>query len=201
VDIINRTKEVISGAERALAALAAEALSAKEYRAAATLVDLVQEMNGLLEKSRELLEAPENGAEPGPPRDLPLNAKGHLSARAKKKLYPRFVREGDNLVKIGWSKAEKSEYEHKSPKRVLSVLLPALGSVGGNGKRFTMDRLLPLVDKNDGAELPDYQAYLCLAWVRTVGLVKQHGRQGYSLGKNGNLVQAAEALWQQLPSR
>jgi hypothetical protein len=47
-----------------------------------------------------------------------------FAIRSRNKLgqYPSFVREGDNLVKIGWSKTQKAEYEHKSPKRLLAVL-------------------------------------------------------------------------------
>jgi len=128
-------------------------------------------------------------------------AESKVSIRSRNKLgqYPRFVREGDNLVKIGWSKSQKAEYEHKSPKRVLAVLCDSL--TGANGKRIMMDKVLPLKDPVTGSAFPDYQSYVCLAWLRSAGLVIQHGRQGYSLPKGIEFEKSVEALWANLPTR
>jgi hypothetical protein len=115
--------------------------------------------------------------------------------------YPKFFREGDMLVKVGWSRTEKTEYEHKCPVRILWSLVRLLEKSHAGGKRFTMNELLPLVDSVDGTEVPMYQAYLCLAWLRSAGIVVQHGRQGYSLAGQGDLVTAAESQWSQLPRR
>ena len=99
--------------------------------------------------------------------------------------YPKFVREGDSLVKIGWSKSQGAEYEHKSPKRLLTVLSAAL--TAAKGKRITMDKVLPLNDAVDGSTFSDYQSYVCLAWLKSAGVVTQHGRQGYSVPKGIDL--------------
>jgi hypothetical protein len=113
--------------------------------------------------------------------------------------YPKFVREGDNLVKIGWSKSQRAEYEHKSPKRLLAVLCESLTSA--NGKRIMMDKVLPLKDSANGSAFPDYQSYVCLAWLKSSGLVTQHGRQGYSLPKGIELKESVETLWSNLLTR
>jgi hypothetical protein len=105
----------------------------------------------------------------------PLRHRG----RSRKNEYPKFLREGQSLVKIGWSKSDKKPYEHRAPKRVLDVLVAALLELGQGGRRFTTDELLPLRDGKD--DIPSYQAYLTLAWLRAEHLVRQHGRQGYSL--------------------
>src|SRR5262249_22934714 len=113
--------------------------------------------------------------------------------------YPKFVREGDSLVKIGWSKRERKPYEHKAPRNVLRALVQALVRVGTGGERFTVDGILPL--KHGGAEIPDYQTYLTLAWLRSVGLITQHGRQGYSLPDAEGLDRKSEQQWGSLTSR
>jgi hypothetical protein len=121
--------------------------------------------------------------------------------RAAKEGYPQFVREGNSLVKIGWSKSEGRTYEHKAPRGVLRALVRALVRLGSGGERFTVESLLPLKDTGNGSDIPDYQTYLTLAWLRTVGLITQHGRQGYSLPPSSDLDRESELKWSQLSPR
>jgi hypothetical protein len=121
-------------------------------------------------------------------------------AKAAKGGYPHFVRDGESLVKIGWSKSEGRPYEHKAPHGVLRALVQALVRDGADGKRFTVEPLLPLTDAA-GLDIPDYQAYLALAWLRSIGLVLQHGRQGYSLPENSNLERDSVRQWNALTTR
>jgi hypothetical protein len=113
--------------------------------------------------------------------------------------YPKFIREGDSLVKIGWSKSEAKTYEHKAPRSVIRALVQALVRVGSGGKRFTVEHLLPL--KDSGSEIPDYQTYLTLAWLRSVDLITQHGRQGYSLLPDMDIEQESNRHWDHLDTR
>ena len=64
-----------------------------------------------------------------------------------------------------------------------------------------MDKVLPLKDPVTGSAFPDYQSYLCLAWLKCGGLVIQHGRQGYSLPKGIELDKSIETHWANLPTR
>jgi len=50
-------------------------------------------------------------------------------------------------------------------------------------------------------QVPDYQVYLIFAWFRTIGLVDQHGRQGYSLPKPDSLDADLDAAWTALPTK
>jgi hypothetical protein len=162
---------------------------------------------------------------PGPESGLPLaipfkpsrkftrpsrvSGSGRKSVRSRKKSqrnkkageYPRFLREAETLVKIGWSKKEKSTYEHKAPLRVLTVLTEALENAGRGGKRFNFEGLLPLTDPGGGGEVPSYQAYLALAWLRTEGLLTQHGRQGYSIPTGTELSALISERWKALTTR
>jgi hypothetical protein len=122
-------------------------------------------------------------------------------SRTARSDYPKFVREGDSLVKIGWSRTEGKPYEHKAPRSVLRSLVQALVRAGSGGKRFTVEALLPLKETATGSEIPDYQTYLTLAWLRSVGLITQHGRQGYSLPNSEELERQSEKQWSSLVAR
>lgn len=121
-----------------------------------------------------------------------------LKRAAIRPAYPRFVRRGDQLVKIGWSKREKSEYEHKAPRQVALALARVATEAGRDGRIFQINTLLPLTNPVDGTEIPDYQVYLVIAWWRSVGLLDQHGRQGYSIPNVNQLNQAVESAWTKL---
>src|SRR5262249_8469960 len=121
--------------------------------------------------------------------------------KKKKTEYPKFFREGEALVKLGWSKREGKPYEHKAPRKVLRALVQALaGTCLGEGL-FDTERLFPLKDPDDRSEVPTYQAYLALAWLRRTGLVVQHGRRGYSLPEGTDLERESDRLWNELPTR
>jgi hypothetical protein len=104
-------------------------------------------------------------------------------------------------VKVGWSKTERAEYEHKAPRRVIDALAAAIARRSGNGKLFTAEELFPLNDPQDASEIPAYQAYVALAWLKSAALVKQHGRRGYSTKKGANVTDGASALWAGLPEQ
>jgi len=126
------------------------------------------------------------------------------AARKRKSLrsaYPKFSRLKDELVKVGWSKRERKEYQHKAPRRVVDCLVDRLLAVGGNGAMFTTEDLLPLRDAADGTDVPSYQLYVCLAWLRHEKLVHQEGRQGYRLVDPSSLREAVAESWERLISR
>lgn len=141
--------------------------------------------------------------QPRPTRSSPRKGgrtrkKGHGTRKVGE--YPKFLRDGDSLVKIGWSKKEKATYEHKAPRRILTALAGALEKTGRGGKRFGFEELLPLPDP-DGGEIPSYQAYLALAWLRAENLLTQHGRQGYSIPDGTDLTTLITERWEELTAR
>jgi hypothetical protein len=113
--------------------------------------------------------------------------------------YPRFERSKDQLVKVGWSKKDRCEYLHRAPRSVLDVLVREAEKLGAADRIFTADELLPQCRSAAGDDLPHYQLYLCLAWLRSVGLVDQHGRDGYSVSK-GDIMDSVNGSWSLLPS-
>lgn len=122
-------------------------------------------------------------------------------SRDSRKEYPRFFHRGEQLIKVGWSKREKKEYQHKAPFTVLKALASALAKIGADGHLFSTDRFVPLKNPTENTEIPTYQVYVCLALLKQAGLVDQHGRQGYSIPQTTEFEQAVESAWHQLPGQ
>ncbi len=207
MDTLQRTLKILNDSEAALAALAGEAAKEASYDVAAFLIDLAKDVANLASKGRAQLDPAARtsiqqatGLRATAPTITPM-AYSRIKGRPKKGQYPKFLREGSNLVKLGWSPSEKAEYEHKSPRKTLPLLIVAISKIGSNGKRFSMDKVLPLVDPTDGNRVPDYQVYLCLAWLKTLGFLTQHGRQGYSLTTRAPIEPLIETHWAALPAR
>lgn len=209
---MNRTKtvkHVLQEAETALVGLAGEAGATRDYDSAQALFHLAREIKHLAENFEHSLGAFENrqldagiaangsaGVAASPPRSLSQKRRQNRLGE-----YPRFVREGESLVKIAWSKSERTEYEHKCPREALIGFCASLQRAGAEGGRFSMDRVLPVNARDGETEVPSYQCYLCLAWLRALGLVTQHGRQGYSLPDGVKLHDSVQAHWSRLPTR
>jgi hypothetical protein len=118
--------------------------------------------------------------------------------RSRHRTLPRFERDDDRLVKVAWSKRDRREYEHRAPREIVSFLLDAIRRNKGEGAVFESQHVLPLVE--NGREIPSYQAYLALAWLREEGIVKKKGRNGYILKPNTATSERIDELWQALPA-
>lgn len=179
-----KAAEILKEAEEKLAGLAAKASSAREYETASAVLRLALDVKELAEQAQALTagdrrEPPPPAGAGGSPAPASAERAATAARRRRKGAYPKFRREGDSIVKIGWSKAGKKEYQHKAPKHVLDVLVTKLATLGKSGRTFTMEQVLPLRD-TDGNEVPPYQAYVWLAWLRSIGAVIQQGRKGYT---------------------
>jgi len=95
-----------------------------------------------------------------------------------RKEFPKFERDGDRLVKIGWSKKDRRTYEHRAPKSVVIAVIDQIAAGVKPGRVFTMEQLMPFRDA-DGQDIPAYQPYLVLKWLQHVGAVKKKGKDGY----------------------
>lgn len=129
---------------------------------------------------------------------VPKRSKSSRKTSTKRTGYPRFVRDGERLVKIGWSKKNKSEYEHRVPRSAVDAFLGKLTSAVKPGRVFEVEGLLPVTDQA-GEEVPAYQVYVTLAWLRNVGVVAKKGRDGYVIEDAEATKSGAQAQWQELP--
>jgi len=117
--------------------------------------------------------------------------------RSNKATYPRFMRTHDVLVKVGWSKKSKAEYEHKAPLALARELANAAAQLGADGKVFSIEELASTWAGEESS--PSYQHYVIVAWWRSAGLIDQHGRQGYSVPKPASFIADAEQRLDTLP--
>jgi hypothetical protein len=115
--------------------------------------------------------------------------------------YPKFFRRGEEIIKVGWSKRSKSEYQHKAPQKVISLLTAAIAARATTGSLVAANELIPLRDPSDGEDIPDYQVYVCLAWLRHEALIEQEGRQGYLISDPSSLEKRADERWGVVPSK
>ena len=198
-----RAVVILQGAEANLRELAAEAASAGDYAAIIKVAAWAKALNDLVSSAagdkRVKTSAVERGvANTAKPQGT---ARRSTPRRSERREYPRFFRHGDHLIRVAWSKREKKEYQHKAPYSTLRALALALEDAGKEGRVFSTDQLLPLREPTDGAEIPNYQSYVCIAWLKQMGLIDQHGRQGYSVPRLAALRDSIGTIWRTLPKQ
>lgn len=189
---------ILGRAEEAIARLASQAAEARDYPAAEQLLGIARNIAALAGRltaaksdgsPETFVSAPE---EPGFDGDTDGSDASDDS--------PVFEREGQNLVKVGGSKTDGKTYEHKAPRATVDVLVRRIGESRNKRGEFRTSRVFPLVDAS-GRKLPGYQGYLCLRWLRQVGLVQRVGRQRYQVAGDRDLVSSIDAAWGALHER
>lgn len=190
---VERVKAAIVAAEEAVRKSIAEAASEAGYEEVRHLARLAESLRSI-----------QNGSWSDPTLGGVNRRGGGTEAkpatkeqsRGGKRGYPRFEKNGKQLVKVGWSKKSKAEYAHKAEYEVVTVLIDKFDDPP---REMTTEEMFPLTDR-DGEVIPDYQAYLALAWLCDLGVVEKLGRQGYKR-RSGNLSRDVGNAWNRLPER
>lgn len=197
-------KRIVSETEAGLRDLMKKAVDAQQYTEVAVVAALADGLATLLRSGapRAAFLAPANGL---PKKSVVRRAATERTPTKtkspSKRDYPRFQRDGDRLVKIGWSKKEKRVYEHRAPKQVVFSVASQLATGVTPHQVFTMEQFLPFHD-GDGQEIPAYQAYLVLAWLRSIELVERKGKDGYLISQGGALEHTnIHRAWEAIGSR
>ena len=142
--------------------------------------------------AENLSELVRSAAQPTEEEDKPL--KLSLRGHSRREKYPQFLKDGDRLVKVAWSKKDRAPYEHRAPYSVVNALIAAVRETKGEGKVFQAIDVLPLTNPH-GEEYPSYQSYLALNWLREAGVISKKGREGYLLKAKAASAQKLEQLW------
>ena len=82
------------------------------------------------------------------------------------------------------------------------------GALKITGMRLTLPSLNPILGRMAKSqhgpfypsEVPGYQVYLCLAWLRSEGLVTKHERQGYTADSPDSLEKDVASRWKLIPN-
>jgi len=205
MDATERAVGVLLEAEEKLAAVLRDSVEARAYEAVASVAAISNRLAGLIEEvqQRDPLPPSHSGdlsqrprSEPSP-NNNPGNRASSKVSRGRPGAYPRFARDGDRLVKIGWSKKEGKEYEHRASRTAVQGVVSALRA--NEDREFSMDDLLPMTD-HEGEEIPSYQAYLVLAWLRSWGAVQKASRGGYVCQSERLEQGELDAAWEDIAS-
>jgi hypothetical protein len=168
-------QRVVRDAERALRGLIEQGMAEHRYADVAEVARVADALARLLGARQEVSRSP------APPTPTPSRQRRVPKRDGSKKSYPRFVRDRDKLVKVGWSKKSKAEYEQRTPFDVADALVSAIRAQVGDGELFAATDVIPLPASENGASIPDYQAYLALKWLHNEGVVTKHGRDRYAI--------------------
>lgn len=182
---------------RALAALAAQEGAWPVVRAASLAAEQLGEVVKLEGAGSD------GSATPKPtPARKPKAPKQKRRTSPKSSAYPRFEAADGDLIKVGWSRSEKAEYRHRAPEDAVHLVAKAIsGLVKESGGGFTSDDLFPVIDPQDGSDVPTYQGYLVLRWFREMGLVEPNGRSEYIVPDGAGLPKAALRAWKDLTGK
>ena len=185
--------DALTQAENRFALRLQEAAGDRQYADVATLAAVSGQVH-------ELIESIDDGRTPEPNTSVQVLAssgsavhksqsrRGVDKARYERAgAYPRFARSGDRLVKIAWSKKNGAEYEHRAPHVAVLAVVSSLRKLGSG--EFSMEELARVRDEY-GNEVPSYQVYLVMAWLRAWGAVRKIRRGGY-VSSLGDLTDAA----------
>lgn len=188
--VLGQAKKALDECESELKKLLESGARKGDYDAVEKLISLARHVRNLAET------IPINNSNVTP-ADMPAIS---MHVRQDKKLpeYPRFIKRNNYLIKVGWSKSEKQEYEHKSPKNVLDMLVKILSERPVDGPLIQTSEIWPMHDSEDNTEIPKNQVYVALAWLKQLGLVQQHGRQGYQIPQAKKLSQTTKTAWESL---
>lgn len=197
-----RASNAIRQAEQQIREEIAEAATAGTYQLVERLSSIARRLSDMAEEAAATpatgmpsVPATSKAAGKTPKSKRPTRAGRRTSRREG---YPRFERFREALVKIGWSRKGRSEYIHKAPKAGVDAVARRAMDLGKGGQMFTTEDLLPVKLGSGGDDLPGYQAYICLAWLRIIGVVEQHGREGYSVPCD-DVVGTVNRSWEALP--
>ncbi len=208
MDRTSQAQQILTDAEKSLHELAVLSLQEKDYQGAQTLSAMAQNL-ALIVKVGERVAAANGVVVEDSAGEMPTVKLGRAltnsSLIAAGETFPKFFRERETLVKIGYSKTDKRTYEHRSPRAVLAALvdvLSRLGNAGDSGAAvFTAEDVM-VVRSERLKGVPTYQIYSCLSFLIRHGLVRRNGRSEYLVeARTGSLESSTESAWSGLPAR
>lgn len=174
----NSLSKILTDAEAAVLKVLSDAAAAGDYAA-------IDHARALAEKLRNLHQGlgksdigKRESVGRGPAR--PTTRKRQLKKRSgKKKGYPKFEFRDGSLYKLGWSRKKNDEYVHRVPVAAVKIVSDALQGFTGTADPVSSEQILES-DPVKG-NIPSYQVYIVLAFLKDKGLIKAVGRDGFQL--------------------
>lgn len=218
--IQRKVGSIMDNAESLLGSLIQTALQQKRYDD----VSFVAAALNQLAKARKRLQLPgiarnltaQDSSGPDESDTGPVGKDGSLSARtklvahgssgpkpqtlAKSSKYPLFFRDDSRLIKVGCSKKNKDEYVHRVPKDAALAFAEHLDKCVDADSIFEIENLFP-ISTPSGEQVPSYQIYVVIAWLRDANVIEKKGRDGYVILEKSKLIGGFNELWEALQTR
>lgn len=119
--------------------------------------------------------------------------------KRRRRGYPRFYKDDERLVKVGWSPKKQKSYEHRASKSAVFAVLDGIRSRLEKRRTFKVEDVGALPCDPDASDLPQYVVYLVVAWLEHQRLLAKHGRNGYSLHGRVLSQRSNDQLWESIP--
>jgi hypothetical protein len=207
MEALGELLEAISQLDAYARGLVSSALAEGNFDEVATLTPIAKDVAALAARwppgpsSRPTSKSHKAARDAAQPSQNAPNGSDRLS-RHKESRFPQFVREQDDLVKLGWSSRDEKVYEHRVSKGTVNVVTRAVAGKGKLGQRFSMDQLLTSIHPEKGDEaIPSYQVYAVISWLKENGMLLQHGRQGYTVVRPQTFTDSVQTAWEALHRR
>src|SRR2546427_1451542 len=137
----DRAGQILTEAEAALRSLVRQAAAAGDYDAIVEIAKIARDVEsvhhaGMVDTIPSIKFSEQ--------REVPLKRRSlpDVAVSTSRKKYPAFFRSNDLLVKVGWSKKHRAEYEHRAPRLVLDAWIETLGHRARHNGRFSTGQLL-----------------------------------------------------------
>ncbi|MDD5064130.1 MAG: hypothetical protein PHQ35_05140 [Phycisphaerae bacterium] len=191
--------DILRKAEEDLREAIAEAARAGEYRdvdigrtVAVNIKELCERISGNGIKSSKPLETKEGSAS--------RKKQKKVSRRNKPEGLPRIEIRNGSLYRIGWSRKQKKEYEHKVPRAAVDTIVNTMSALAKEGSGpFMAEAVINKINATTEDSMPAYQVYVVLAALREWNLISQDGRDGYNIPPD--VAEKAKTMWTELASR
>jgi hypothetical protein len=196
---------ILSAAEAELRSVIERALADGRYDEVAMLAAITDELAEVRRLRADSVSSGNGAPTAAGPRTVVrprTSGRPEMEHGARARHFPRFEREGDKIIKTASSRRQgHAEYEHRAPLRVIDALLAGIRGKKGEGAKFKAPDILPLIDPKTQNEIPSYQSYLALSWLRQEGVIVKHGRDMYSLKPTAATREHIADLVRALPTR
>ena len=197
---IDKAYRVLTEAEQALSDLIAESLKEQRFGEVQAIAALAERVTAALHTGTTDKE-PQPRVAPSPPTPPPIEGtaqprRNQPRRRGAAAVYPQFRRDGSDLIKLGWSRKKKKEYTHRAPSVVVAAVIEALTRQPVE-KPFSMRDLLASI-ATSGTDVPAYQVYVVIGWLKSVTAVSGNGRTRYRCNHADISPGVFDSLWQSL---
>lgn len=192
-----RLAEALNRAEAEIRQLGAEAFKSGDDKGAGQARDIVVAFKGLRAQLNGHHAQPAGTSAPAATKKTKRTKQTKARTRKRRgSTYPIFKVRNGSLIRVGWSKKGKSEYEHKASRETFDRTVAAMAEIAATGSGpFTADQIIERVNDSNNS-FPGYQIYVVIGLLRDHGCIEQVGRDGYMIPDD--LSNRATHVWKRL---